>query len=132
MIGISHTYPVGNSMLMLMTNYLPLSIYDLEFHKDPFLDLCHFCSILTICQKLQCPNLCGLFLYAGDTCLLFQHTDLEGISEELIKNVTNICGWSVDWTFALKRIKLNLSRLIRMAEIVVAVFDIFLKTKNID
>ena len=30
---------------MLRANSLPLSIYDAEFHKDPFLDLCYFCCI---------------------------------------------------------------------------------------
>ena len=39
---------------------------------------------------------CDLFLYADDTCLLFQHKDLEQISEELTKNFSNICNWFVD------------------------------------
>ena len=39
---------------------------------------------------------CDLFLYADDTCLLFQHKDLERIKEELIKNFSNICDWFVD------------------------------------
>ena len=39
---------------------------------------------------------CGLFLYADDTCLLFQHKDLEQINEELTKNFSNICDWFVD------------------------------------
>ena len=30
---------------MLRANSLPLPIYDAEFHKDPFLDLCYFCCI---------------------------------------------------------------------------------------
>ena len=33
-IGIIHTYPVGNSMLMFMTDSLSLPIYDAEYHKD--------------------------------------------------------------------------------------------------
>ena len=39
---------------------------------------------------------CDLFLYADDTCLLFQHKDLEQINEELTKNFSNICDWFVD------------------------------------
>ena len=39
---------------------------------------------------------CDLFLYADDTCLLFQHKDLEQIKEELTKNFSNICDWFVD------------------------------------
>ena len=39
---------------------------------------------------------CDLFLYADDTCLLFQHKDLERIKEELTKNFPNICDWFVD------------------------------------
>ena len=45
LIVISHTYLIGNSMLMFMTNSLPLRIYDAEVQKDPFLDLCYFCCI---------------------------------------------------------------------------------------
>ena len=36
---------------------------------------------------------CDLFLYADDTCLLFQHNDLE---RKLTKNFSNICDWFVD------------------------------------
>ena len=39
---------------------------------------------------------CDLFLYADDTCLLFQHKDLERINEELTKKFSNICDWFVD------------------------------------
>ena len=39
---------------------------------------------------------CDLPLYADDTCLLFQHIDLERIKEELAKNLPNICDWFVD------------------------------------
>ena len=60
-------------MLMFMTNTLPLPIYDVEFHKDQFLDLCYFFCI----------------------CLLFQHKDLERVKEELTKNFSNICDWFV-------------------------------------
>ena len=39
---------------------------------------------------------CDLFLYADDTCLLFQHKDLERVKEELTKNFSNICDSFVD------------------------------------
>ena len=39
---------------------------------------------------------CDLFLYADDTCLLFQHKDLERTKEELAKTFSNVCEWFVD------------------------------------
>ena len=39
---------------------------------------------------------CDLFLCADDTCLLFQHKNLERIKEELTKNFSNISDWFVD------------------------------------
>ena len=36
---------------------------------------------------------CDLFLYPDDTCLLFQHNDLE---RKLTKDFSNICDWFVD------------------------------------
>ena len=58
-------------MLMFMANSQPLLIYDAEFHKDPFLDLCYL-YINDMPQAVDCDQ----FLYADDTCLLFQHKDL--------------------------------------------------------
>ena len=39
---------------------------------------------------------CDIFLYADDTCLLYQHKDLDQITKELTKNFCNICDWFVD------------------------------------
>ena len=39
---------------------------------------------------------CDLFLYADDTCLLYQHKDLDQINKELTKNFCNIYDWFVD------------------------------------
>ena len=39
---------------------------------------------------------CDQFLYADDTCLLFQHIDLEQVKEELTKIFSNICDWFAD------------------------------------
>ena len=44
---------------------------------------------------------CDLFLYADDTCLLFQHEDLEQINEELTKNFSKIYGYFGDNKFIL-------------------------------
>ena len=55
---------------------------------------------------------CVLFLYADDTCLLFQHKDLEWI-KELTKNSLRTSPiyatglWITSWVFTLGRIKLN-------------------------
>ena len=37
-----------------------------------------------------------IFLYTGDTCLLYQRKGLDRINKELTKNFCNICDWSVD------------------------------------
>ena len=39
---------------------------------------------------------CDLFIYADDTCLLYQHKDLDQISKELTKIFCNICDCFVD------------------------------------
>ena len=39
---------------------------------------------------------CDLFLYADDTCLLYQHKDLDRINKELTKNFCNIYDCFVD------------------------------------
>ena len=44
---------------------------------------------------------CDLFLYAIDTCLLFQDKDLERIKEEITKNCSSICDWFVDNKFSI-------------------------------
>ena len=37
-----------------------------------------------------------LYLYADDSCLLFQHRDLKTINEKLNKDFANLCDWFVD------------------------------------
>ena len=39
---------------------------------------------------------CDLFLYADDSCLVYQHTDVSKIEKNLNKNFSNICYWFVD------------------------------------
>ena len=39
---------------------------------------------------------CGLFLYADDSCLVFQHKELSVIEEHLNRDFANICDWFVD------------------------------------
>ena len=39
---------------------------------------------------------CGLFLYADDSCLVYQHKELSVIEEHLSRDFANICDWFVD------------------------------------
>ena len=89
---------------MFLTNSLLLRIYNAEFHKDPFLNLCYFRCIYTIIpQAVDCELY--IVLYSDDACLLFQHKDLEWKKEEL-----TVTGFYItSWALTLGRIKLNLS-----------------------
>ena len=39
---------------------------------------------------------CDLFLYAGDTCLVCQHKNINKIENQLNEDFCNICDWFVD------------------------------------
>ena len=39
---------------------------------------------------------CHLFLYADDTCLVFQSKNVKDIEKQLNKDFTNICDWFAD------------------------------------
>ena len=39
---------------------------------------------------------CDLYLYADDSCLLFQHKNVTEIKKQLTKDFSNICDWFVD------------------------------------
>ena len=39
---------------------------------------------------------CDLFLYADDSCLVYQHKDVSKIEQNPNKNFSNICDWFVD------------------------------------
>ena len=39
---------------------------------------------------------CDLLLYADDSCLLYQHKDVNQIEKQLTKDFSNICDWVVD------------------------------------
>ena len=39
---------------------------------------------------------CNLFLYADDTCLVYQHKDINEIEKQLNKDFETICDWFVD------------------------------------
>ena len=39
---------------------------------------------------------CDLFLYADDSCLVYQHKDVKEIEGNLNKNFSNVCDWFVD------------------------------------
>ena len=38
----------------------------------------------------------NLFLYADDSCLLYQHRDIQKIEKQLNKDFEKICDWFVD------------------------------------
>ena len=39
---------------------------------------------------------CSLFLYADDSCLVFQHKEIKEIEKQLTTDFSNICDWFVD------------------------------------
>ena len=39
---------------------------------------------------------CELLLYADETCLIFQHSDINEIQIQLNKNFSSICDWFMD------------------------------------
>ena len=39
---------------------------------------------------------CDLFLYADDSCLVYQHKDVKDIERNLNKSFSNVCDWFVD------------------------------------
>ena len=38
----------------------------------------------------------NLFLYAYDSCLMYQHRDVEEIEKQLSKDFENVCDWFID------------------------------------
>ena len=38
----------------------------------------------------------NLYLYADDSCLLFQHTEVTGIRKQLTKDFSNVYDWFLD------------------------------------
>ena len=44
---------------------------------------------------------CDLFLYADDSCLVYQHKDVKEIERNLNKNFSNVCDWFVDNTLSI-------------------------------
>ena len=39
---------------------------------------------------------CDLFLYAGDSCLVYQQNNMKEIEENLNTNFSNVCDWFLD------------------------------------
>ena len=52
-------------------------------------------SILFLLYVNNIPQVvrCGLFLYADDTCLMFQHEDVKEIEAQLNLNFSSLCDW---------------------------------------
>ena len=44
---------------------------------------------------------CGLFLYADDSCLVYQHKELSVIEEQLNRDFCDFCDWFVDNKFSI-------------------------------
>ena len=53
--------------------------------------------LIYVNDMLQAVN-SNLFLYADDSCLMFQHKDVEKIERVLNNEFENICDWFVDNT----------------------------------
>ena len=51
--------------------------------------------LLYVNDMKQAVN-CDLFLYADDSCLVYQHNDVSKIEQNLNKNFSDICDWFVD------------------------------------
>ena len=51
--------------------------------------------LLYVNEMKQAVN-CYLFLYADDSCLVYQHNDVSKIEQNLNKNFSDICDWFVD------------------------------------
>ena len=75
LIGISHTYPIGNSMPTFTSTDLRCRVPQASI-LGPLLFRLYINDMSQVAD-------CHLFLYADDTRLLFQHKDLERIKEEL-------------------------------------------------
>ena len=52
-------------------------------------------TVFDLCQWSQALE-CDLYLYADDSCLLFQHKNVTEIKKQLTKDFNNICDWFVD------------------------------------
>ena len=52
-------------------------------------------SLLALCQRYKSVE-CGLFLYADDSCLVYQHKELSVTEEQLNRDFANICDWFVN------------------------------------
>ena len=62
----------------------------MEYHKDLFGAF----IVSTLC-KWHGPG-SRLFLYADDSCLVYQHRDVKAIDTKLNQNFSSVCDWFVD------------------------------------
>ena len=51
---------------------------------------------LTYVNDMPMAVKCNLFLYANDTCLVFQSKNVQDIEKQLNEDFANICDWFVD------------------------------------
>ena len=52
---------------------------------------------------------CNLFLYAYDTCLVFQSKNVKDIKNQLNEDSANVCDWFVDNKLSIHFGKIKLS-----------------------
>ena len=52
--------------------------------------------ILMYVNDMPQAVICQLLLYADDSCLVYQHKEVDKIEQELTKNFSNICEWFLD------------------------------------
>ena len=68
---------------------------------------------------------CSLFLYADDTCLVFQSKNVKNIRKQFNEDFGNVCNWIVDNLFNTKSVLLTSQHsliLIMLAQHVLLVF----------
>ena len=60
---------------------------------------------------------CELLLYADNTCLIFQHNDINEIEIQLNKNFSSICDWCVCNKLSSILVKIKLSQFVLAAKV---------------
>ena len=79
------TVEVANHVSKFFKNFMWCSAR-FDFRSSTVFDLCQWSQALE----------CDLYLYADDSCLLFQHKNVTEIKKQLTKDFSNICDWFVD------------------------------------
>ena len=67
-----------------------------------------------------------LFLHADDTCLIFQHSDINEIEIQLNKNFSLICDWFVDNKLSIHFGEDKTKSILFSSKIKIDVFNVFI------